>query len=770
MAEVVVRGSGGDKMEEAEKQYPLAAKLEQKPKSEWDTIPYYPASGGVQFDRYFRVGPKNVLQEWKNVDGKDQWVASTVQRYYYADGRVYADDGRCLGIFGVNGDATSSDFSGRQFLETYGTWVDPSGRFVDYYGKNLQFGDQTAIIQLGPPPGLVPVYQRSVNRILVDAMLDINGQVQKGFREVLDDKGYEKLWVTREEAKKFADTSWTVAEVEKLASSTAAVDGYIYADEGRIRFKIVKGSTQTTIVAERKMHHTTNWRGSEGLSKARVAWVVDEELVKPAAVVVQGPGVDPFMPKHSTGNGDGTGGPLLPEKEKKIVIPLLPADPEKGGVAKLGGPGGMEGQKKLGPPADVVVGTAKGDGKPVAVVQTEKPLPVTPVVKENDVIPAPRVVAKVEPAPEVAVSGGSKKAKDEEPVVKKVEPPPPIVDQVQPKKLEPAQPDILPAVPPQPAVVVATPEQIRDAEALFRLFELATRIQETTENLEFAFPALLAPAPPAMPLGVPGAQPGAGMLPGGAVPPGGLPGGQAPGGLMPGGMAPGGVQQGGPQAGGLPAGGQLPPGGIAGGPADPTAPAGQRPPLMPAPIRPAIDGNQFFMTTQHLAFRVEMAIIEPGRVWIQDLRNPKANLKLTEIEAQVGKIIDQFRAIVPDAKFTGVGTEEAFYQKAHAKLVQVNGEAGKLYGRLSAEYRGPAATEGRERLLKIIRDNMRNWAGSADQLKRWEERVLPLLERELEGPRGAPLPVRPVQGRPLVISAAQPERSTFSLPPPIATV
>ncbi len=710
MGEVVIQPGTG-RMREAENQYPLAADQERKRKDAYDTINYYPSSGGVQYERYFRVDSSNVLQEWRNVDGKDQWVNATgIKRYYYVDGRIYSESGTLIGSFGINGDAKQEDLVNRRFLETYGTLMDTRGRLIDYYGKNLEFGSETAIIQLGPPPGLVPVYKKTVNHVMVDAEDYVPGYSMAKFRGVDNDKGYEKLWVTAAEARKYTDTVWTEAEVQELAKKTKPRDGYYYSEDGRIRFKIVKHGPETEIIAERRMHHTTNWRGSNGLEQATVAWVRDDAVVSPQSGILPGGLVDGGTGSQERGSGRGS-------KQEKKDLPKLPTV-VKGGERKEEPSGSDVKVQPLPLTLQPPVVAKKVDRKepkkepakePEAVVEVARPEPLP--------MPTPVVVPKGK-GDDAVVQGGKEKKVDDKQVVKIVEPvviPPVDETKIPPTKIDDPLPVQEPVVQEDKTPVVANVREQLNALAILRTFETGVRLTELTDDLGFQ-------------LGLPGF--------------GGMP-------------QPQGQPQGQPQP--LPQPQPFP----QPLPQPQPVPQPQPFPVMPNPVvqqppqqpLPRVDDEDRKMTGQVLEHRYEMIVVEPIFQWATAMRANKVDKGADASPALLGALgcSDELRKIVPDVKDNQMKAPNAHLTDAHGKIMEQTSKVIGAYQVATLPYRGPGGEAERTRLIKIIEQHMADWTGDPAELARWR-RVLPLLKRDLGMPPGGPM------GQPIPNPAGQMKR------------
>lgn len=434
--------------EQADTVKELPKTRDERTRTPYETIDYFDRDNGRSYKRYFKVEDGKLLEWQAASQGRpERWVAAStlgVDRYFYADGYLYSEDGKRLGRFGINSDA-SKELKDKVFLHTYGTFERPEGGFVDYWGATLRMGNRTAIVQMGPPPGLVAVYRDSTKDVIVDHP---NG---RWFRGINGDKAYERIWVKPEEAAKYTKPSYAGVDVSKL---TPAEDGYRYTSDGKIRFK----SVGTGYTAEVRVHYTTNWRDMSGrLCTARVAWTEDPDIVVKRTGPEPGTGVRGVVAKK-----DGKG-------------PLIDAPADTGGPKKE--EKGAGGVVQLPMPREA----------PQPKAEEKKVEPVRPVVaKQPD--PAPVVQKKTnDDPPERVVSGGTKKKRDDDvpeprPVVKLPDPPPEEVTKVQ-KPLIPPPPVQDMKLPP-PAVV--RPLQQGDTLVMFDVLQSAMLLRDLTIDLKEA--------------------------------------------------------------------------------------------------------------------------------------------------------------------------------------------------------------------------------------------------------------------------------------------
>lgn len=498
MPTVVEANRSGPSLDEASRQYQYIANLA-APKTfanEFDTIDYFPASGGVASKRYFKVGEGNVLLERRGGEG---WVDASkagkngepaVTRYYYVDGKLYDGAGKCLGNFAINTTAGAKDLEGRRFLETYGTWQRGDGDYVEYWGKTLSLGNSTALIQLGPPPGLVAVYRSSTKNVLVDNV--VHG-VRYGFREIEKDPAYEKVWMTSREAARASSKVYTPSEIEKISPDR---EGWRYADEGRIRFRIVDDGTSRRIFAQRKIHVASAWRDSSTLQTASISWVQNHEVV---TVNQPDAGRDDSLPGPGKRGAPAAGGTKRLEGEEaveleeraKVLLPPVPKAEDR------------EQEKPEVKERPRVVTF-------VPMLDRVRKAPVQPVVRKDQPAPESTPVAKKSDEQPTAETSGSQPKLSPEPPLPRVTPlvvPPPR----QARKEERQEP-LLKQLPPPPAVVQQQPLRVRpqdliDAEAVLRTAEVAIRIGELKTDLETTAGALLPKKQPLQPLPVQGIQP-----------------------------------------------------------------------------------------------------------------------------------------------------------------------------------------------------------------------------------------------------------------------
>ena len=278
---------------------------------------------------------------------------------------------------------------------------------MDYSGSSLTLGRQAAIIQIGPPPGMVAAYRDSTKNIIVDY------QGGTMFRQINNDRAYERIWVRPEDltSGRVKDTrpKWTLDAIQKLPLSS---DGYRYSPDGSVRFKSV---TSGGFEPEMRIHHTTNWRDTTGsLCTARVGWVSEQSVITTpdtGRTVVRGRGIAPTdvpvkgAPVIDVPRDDGVprGGPA-PKKEVKKEEKK--EDKKEG---KVVGPTPPPSPPELLPPPRV---TGRRDDPPPVVVKKEKDPPPVVVKKEKEppvVVPTPtkdkkeEVVVRPPPPPVVVV-------------------------------------------------------------------------------------------------------------------------------------------------------------------------------------------------------------------------------------------------------------------------------------------------------------------------------------------------------------------------------
>ncbi len=259
-----------------------------------ETIDWFSATTGIGARREFRV-VAGVLQENRpSESGTPHWVnANTInseraepgmQHLFLADGQLYRSDGTVLGRFGVNSSAQTSGSAGQNFLRTFGTLHDPSGRLIDYSAATLTLGGQPTLIQLGPPPGMVAILRPSTSNVLVES----NGG--SAFREIPSDTGFQRVWVHPSQAATGTNISFTREQVLRLPLQN---DGCRYSPDGRLRFTFNSDGVMRT---EARLHVPTNWRDSQGLCMARVSWVVVPPTPPTALPPLPGPPVLPAPP------------------------------------------------------------------------------------------------------------------------------------------------------------------------------------------------------------------------------------------------------------------------------------------------------------------------------------------------------------------------------------------------------------------------------------------------------------------------------------------
>lgn len=241
----------------------------------YDTINYYPAGGGVAQNRYLREVDGQLQEYRRATDGNRAWQAvpqKEIKLYYYSAGSLYDQQGKLIGDFGINSQAGSAELSGRQFLETFGTLQTRDGRRLDYHGRTMTLGGQSALIKLGPPPGTVPVFTPSTKNILVDT------QGGQAFRQINNDRAYTVQWLSPEKAAQQTDTTLNLtADSELIRAAKPGKDGWHYTvDQDGVGLRFKHGSEGT--VFERRIHFTLNWRDQSSLTYAKVGWTVDPTI------------------------------------------------------------------------------------------------------------------------------------------------------------------------------------------------------------------------------------------------------------------------------------------------------------------------------------------------------------------------------------------------------------------------------------------------------------------------------------------------------------
>ena len=285
-------------------------------------LEWFSATTGIAARREFRV-VGGVLQENRATPGGTaNWVdASTpnaerseagMQHLFLADGHLYRSDGTLVGRFGVNSSAVTTNATGEQFLRTFGTLHDQSGRLIDYSAGTLSLGGQPAIIQLGPPPGTVAIFRPSTRNVLVES----NGGT--AFREIGGDVAFERVWVPPAQAGTGTSITFTRQQVLNFPRQE---DGSRYSPDGRLRFTF---NSDGVLQTEVRIHLPTNWRDAQGLCMARVSWVM---LPQPPAAPQTNP-EQPLQPAPTVPPA------VLPADPLPAVSPI-PELPSAPGVALL---------------------------------------------------------------------------------------------------------------------------------------------------------------------------------------------------------------------------------------------------------------------------------------------------------------------------------------------------------------------------------------------------------------------------------------------------